>query len=110
MHLNYGMTILITKINKNPNVAIAADNIQIEGIAEIIGHPYDENNKEFLELFKNKHYMSYRMYSKLKDEVVIKVDCKKITIWKSSDEKTYRYYLHVEEKKAEREHYSPNKN
>ena len=98
------------QITNNPNVAIAADNIQIEGIAHIIGHPFDEDNKNFLELFKKKHYISYKLYSKLKDEVVIKVDCKKITLWNYSSGKPFRYYLYEDQKKAEREHYSPDKN
>lgn len=95
------------QIKNNPNVAIAADNIQIEGIAHIVGHPYTEENKTFLELYKKKHYISFKMYSKLEDEVVIKVDCKKITLWKYSSEKPFRYYLYADTKKAEREQYFP---
>jgi general stress protein 26 len=98
------------QIKNNPNVAIAADNVQIEGIAQIIGHPYDDNNKKFLELFKKKHYMSYRLYSKLNDEVVIKIDSKKITLWQNNSGKLFRYYLYPEQKKAIREHYLPEKN
>ena len=98
------------QIKNNPNVAVATDNVQIEGTAEIVGHPYDEENKNFLELFKKKHYMSYKLYSKLKDEVVIKIDSKKITLWKYSSGKSFRYYLYIDEKKAERKYYSPDKN
>ena len=54
--------------------------------------------------------MSYKLYSKLKDEVVIKIDSKKITLWKYSSGKSFRYYLYIDEKKAERKYYSPDKN
>jgi len=94
------------QIKNNPNVAVADGNIQIEGTAHIIGHPFDAKNKVFLELFEKKHYMSYKLYSNLKDEVVIQIDCKKITLWKYSSGKPHRFYLYIDEKKAERENYA----
>jgi uncharacterized pyridoxamine 5'-phosphate oxidase family protein len=38
------------QIYRNKNVALCVDNIQIEGIAKIIGKTNDEQNKEIMEI------------------------------------------------------------
>lgn len=37
---------------KNPNVALCVDNIQIEGVAKIKHHPFEDENKMFIDIFK----------------------------------------------------------
>ncbi|MFW9881032.1 MAG: pyridoxamine 5'-phosphate oxidase family protein [Candidatus Thorarchaeota archaeon] len=83
------------QISDNNNVALCFGNIQIEGLAEIKGHPFNNENSFFLELYKESHNLSYQLYSHLEDEVVIEVIPKLITIWKydNTGKKSYRDFL-----------------
>ncbi|AZO94888.1 hypothetical protein [Halocella sp. SP3-1] len=83
------------QLEKNPNVALCVDNIQIEGIALKKGHILNEKNKEFLDLYKEKHYGSYEAYSHIEDNVLIKVEPKLITLWKYEGNKSLREFLYI---------------
>lgn len=50
----------------NPNVALCVDNIQIEGVAEELGLPVE--NQRFCEHFKECYKGSYDAYTGLKNE------------------------------------------
>jgi uncharacterized pyridoxamine 5'-phosphate oxidase family protein len=89
---------------KNPNVALCAANIAIEGVATIGKHTMDPENEQFIELYKKHHLGSYNKYSRLESNVVIRVDPTRVIFWKYDDErKPYREILHVGEGRAERE-------
>ncbi len=90
---------------QNPNVALCADNLQIEGIAGVRGHPLDDNDKEFIELFKKEHDGSFEKYSHLRDEVVIEVEPKLVTLWKYEGLNPLRDFLYVSEGNASREYF-----
>lgn len=109
--VNIGLRILMQTGNKflkyeqivqNPQVALCRDNIQIEGIARIIGHPLEERNTDFIELYKAKHNISYTLYSHLEDEVVIEIIPSKITLWKYIDSKPCRDFIYPKERIAKR--------
>ena len=36
----------------NHKVAFAIENLQVEGVAELKGHPYDDENADFLEAYR----------------------------------------------------------
>ena len=92
------------QITENPNVALSAGNIQIEGIAKITGHPSE--NRFFAETYQLAHPSSYEKYSHLKDEVVIEIIPHLVTFWKYSDgQKPYRDFIDVKKKEACREYY-----
>lgn len=93
------------QIERNPNVALCAANVQIEGIAKIRNHPFDASNAELLELFKTKHVLAFNTYAHLKNQIVIEVEPKFITFWKYIDSKPLRDCLYVEKAKAQREYY-----
>ena len=45
---------------KNSNVALAAgDDLQIEGVASLRGHPMDEKNSDFIKVFKSNRPEMY---------------------------------------------------
>ena len=89
---------------KNPNVALCAANIAIEGVATIGKHTMDPENEQFIELYKKHHLGSFNAYSRLESNVVIRVDPTRIVFWKYDDErKPCREILHVREGRAERE-------
>ena len=71
----------VYQITHNNKVALCIDNLQIEGLAKIVGHPFDNKNNLFIELYKEKHNSAYQKYSSLADEVVIEVTINKISRW-----------------------------
>ncbi|MBP2644976.1 MAG: hypothetical protein H6Q75_416 [Firmicutes bacterium] len=95
----------VRQIQENTQVALCANNLQIEGIAQIKGSPMDVTNIYFIDEFKRQHESSYNNYSRIADEVVIEVAPSKITLWKYENGIPFRDFLLVEEKKAYREYY-----
>lgn len=93
----------VKQIKINPNVALCVGNIQIEGTAILLGHPF--TCPPFLEKFSRVHTDSKEQYSKMKDEVVIKVDPKKVVFWKYEDGKPLRDFLNLETQTAYRKYY-----
>lgn len=97
------------QIIKNPNVALCIDNIQIEGNARIKGHPFDEENKAFIEEFKKVNNGSFNAYSHMENEVVVEIEPVSITLWKYEEGKPLRDFLNLQNKKAYREYYDNGK-
>lgn len=95
------------QMENNSKVALCIDNIQIEGTVRINGHPSDNNNTRYRELYKMKHEGSYVKYSMIETEVVIEVIPLLITIWKYINNQPCRDFLFVNEK-AIREYYYTN--
>jgi hypothetical protein len=58
---------------KNPKVALVKNSLQIEGTAELCGHPSEKQNEKFTQLLKKYRPDSYNMYSCVESEVVVKV-------------------------------------
>jgi len=86
------------QILKNPNVALCVDNIQIEGIAYIKGHPQLEENKKFVDYCLENGYESFKRYMKNKTTALIQVEPKLITLWKGNG----REYLDLDKQTAYR--------
>jgi hypothetical protein len=51
------------QIVKNPNVAVNIDFIQVEGTATLEGHPLDEKNSDFLEVFMRTQPDAFEEYN-----------------------------------------------
>ncbi len=92
---------------KNPNVAFCLDNIQIEGTARIRKHPFAEENKEFIDTYKEKYRGSYDAYSHIENGVVVEVEPTFVTLWKYEDNHSLRDFLDIRQNKAHREIYVP---
>lgn len=93
------------QISQNKNVSLCFYNISIECIAEDIGTWKDTKNDKILELYKSVHPNSFENYGLFKNQVVIHIVPRKVTMWKYIDGKPYRDYLYIPEKKAIRELY-----
>jgi hypothetical protein len=93
------------QIAGNKNVAVCRENFQIEGTAEIAGHPTRPENRRFLAEFEKVHNSSFKRYSFRDSEVVIAVKPRKAIIWKYIDKKPCRDFIDFEAKKAWREYY-----
>lgn len=94
------------QITRNANVALCIGNMQIEGTASIIGHPFSEENERFVDLYKKRHARSFKLYSHLQDEVVIKIKPTKVTLWKYDlfrGGKSYRDFLSISDRRAYRQ-------
>lgn len=89
------------QIKSNNKVALCIDNIQIEGIAKILGNPFDEYNNKFLKKYKQIHESAYNKYSHTKNEIVIEVCPILITIWKYENELGIRKVINLESQTLE---------
>lgn len=58
----------------NPSVALCFDNIQIEGLAEQLGHPLAECNAVFAAAYQQAYPGSYAAYSGIETEVLFRVE------------------------------------
>ena len=62
------------QIRANANVALCVGNLQVEGRAMIRGAPFDPNNKEYIELYKEKHLRYYNKFVKMPDTTIITIE------------------------------------
>ena len=94
------------QIEQNPNVALCADNLQIEGEAKIIGNPTDKSNPEIIETYLNDFTTDNKSSIDSQYEVIIKVTPILISLWKSDEKiKAYKDFLNVVDETAKREIY-----
>jgi len=93
------------QILENNNVALCYLNIQIEGIANIIGKTNDEQYIEIMEIYKKYFLKSYETYSHYEKEVLIEIIPKKIIKWDYKNGKPYRIFFDIENKNVNKEMY-----
>lgn len=86
-------------IMNNSNVALATSNIQIRGICSNVGHPFDEQNKKFLNYFKKYYSSAYTKYSHLKNERVYEITPIMVKLWIYEDESPCIAILDCEKQK-----------
>jgi len=84
------------QIVKNPNVALCINNIQIQGVAHIKGHPSLAENKPVLDYLLKKPDSPVNHYVKHKNCVFIEVKIDKIQTWTNHK----REYVDVNKKEA----------
>ena len=85
------------QIARNQNVALCLNNIQIEGVAHIKGHPSAYENKAVLEHLIKRCPENNR-YVKRKNTVLVEVKIGNITMWNNND----REYINPAQKSAYR--------
>lgn len=68
---------------KNDNVAVCKENIQIEGVGNILGHPTEDHNQEVIHYCLDHGYDDFKKYMKYKNAVLVEVEPKKIGLWKN---------------------------
>jgi len=87
------------QISANPNVAISAGNLQIEGIATIKSHPLHEENAEFIDIFRRTQpeifEIASRIHFKRPDIKVLDIAPKRMTLWIGSAEPGAESYLDI---------------
>ncbi len=80
----------------NPQVALCAENIQIEGVCEEIGHPL--NNNLFCDVYKECFEGSFNRYSSLENETVFVVKPTYVERWIYVDGVPFIEIFNVEKK------------
>ena len=93
------------QIIANPMVALCIDNVQIEGIASVLGHTLDSNNRIFAQAYEIYHKGSFDLYSSLPDTFLIKVIPTKITLWEYDGKEPYRAFFDLENQIYLKEYY-----
>ena len=96
----YKASTKLTQISENPKVAFSGQNISIEGIAKITGSTLDEQNKLFLEKYKEIHPNLLKKYSNSEEDQVIEVNPTLISLFKHEDGVPKIFYLDVEKQTA----------
>lgn len=76
-----------SQIKSNPNVALCASNLQIEGVCKEIGNPTD--NIEFCRLYREFYPSAYELYSNLGSEVLFGIEPVFIQKWIYENGKPY---------------------
>jgi general stress protein 26 len=93
-HVNEGLVIYFQtgeyylktqQIRANPNVAISVGLMDIEGVAEIIGHPKD--NDFVLKKLGEKHPNAVERWSSLPNQVIVKIEIQMARQWRYVDNK-----------------------
>ncbi|MDR2660395.1 MAG: pyridoxamine 5'-phosphate oxidase family protein [Spirochaetaceae bacterium] len=95
------------QICENNEVGLCVDNIQIEGIANIIGKTNDKQKHitEIMEIYKKYHLNSYKTYSNIDKEVLIEIIPVKIIKWDYENGKPYRIFISINDKTVKKEMY-----
>jgi len=93
----------IDQIKRNPNVAFCVDNIQMQGLARIIGN-WDKNPTILREYLK-VHKSSYEKFKNLKAEIVVETELKRIEMWEYRENKPYLIRIDLDKSEIVEEEY-----
>jgi uncharacterized pyridoxamine 5'-phosphate oxidase family protein len=90
----------IKQIKKNPNVALARDNMSIKGVAKILGRPLDEKSRIGAKAIKKKRPKEFEIFSHIFGMIMMKVTPSYIKSWVRVDNKYQIEHLDLENKRA----------
>ena len=96
------------QICENNHVALCTDNIQIEGVANIIektNNNEDDNILKIMEIYKKYYKSSYEIYSHNENEVLIEIIPTKIIKWDYENKKPFRVFMDIRNKTIRKEMY-----
>lgn len=73
LFMSWGHHTKCVQIRGNPRVAVCRDNVQIEGVAEILGSPLDEKNQRYAEIYREKLPRDFEAFARVPGMVLVKV-------------------------------------
>ena len=88
------------QIRGNPRVALCRDNVQIEGVAEILGSPLDERNERYTEVLRAKYPESHARFAREPGMVIVQVVPTSIAVFDQIDGQLCLKCLDLEAKTA----------
>jgi len=106
-HVNDGLEIMFQtgqnsekalQMQKNPYVALAVSNLQIEALATMLGHPLNDCNIHFVNLYKQKFPKYFQLYSGSEHEVLFVCKPLKVTLYKYIDGVPLQVVIDIEKK------------
>lgn len=87
----------ITQLSKNPKVALTLNNIQIEGVAEVLGSP--SSFQEIGDIFRAKFSDRwFETFSKIEEMVLVRVEVKHIVRFENINHRFYLQRVDLENK------------
>ncbi|MBN1682441.1 pyridoxamine 5'-phosphate oxidase family protein [Candidatus Bathyarchaeota archaeon] len=90
----------ILQIKKNPQVALARDNISMKGIAEILGPLTDEKSKVGVEVTRKKRSRELENYGRIPGMIMFKVEPYYVKSWVQIDRRFYIEHMDLKNKTA----------
>jgi general stress protein 26 len=78
----------IKNIEQNKKVALNIGSMYFKGVAKILDHP--TQNKKFIEKIKEKHPRTYKSYTNLPNEVLIRIKLTECKIWNVDSKENIR--------------------
>lgn len=88
------------QIEKNPKVALCKDQVQIEGVAEILGNLLDESVKKYTDVMRGKFPEAIKSWERRPGMVILKVKPTLVVTGGSFDSEVYIDFLDLENEKA----------
>ena len=73
----------LEQIEKNPNIALCADTMQIKGKGKILGYASDEKNKEIMMEYKNILPESFELFASNPEAVLAEFTLVQCKWWKN---------------------------
>lgn len=92
------------QLEANPHVAFSVDNISVDCVATIKGHP--TNELDFLTRYQDKHKGSFENYTHMQSNRVIELTPVRIQRWDYIDGEPYIVTLDLTNETLQNEHYS----
>jgi general stress protein 26 len=91
----------IMHLKSNPNIALCLKNLQIEGIAEVLGNAFEEKFNDIADLFRIKFSPRwYDTFSHIKEMVLVKIIPKKITKFENINRRFHLQNVDLENEKV----------
>ena len=90
------------QIRDNPRVALCKHNMQMEGMAEILGNPLDPDNSKYADIFRKRVPEEFRIFSSQDGMVMVRVVPTRVTTLVNANDWLYLETLDVENGKASR--------
>jgi uncharacterized pyridoxamine 5'-phosphate oxidase family protein len=88
------------QIQENPRVALCKDNVQIEGVAEILGSLLGEGNSEYTGIIRAKFPEAVEEWEQYPAMVIVRVRPTAVVIGVSIDDEPYLEHLDLENETA----------
>jgi len=88
------------QIRGNPKVALCRDNLTMEGLAEILGNPLDQKNKEYVEIYRNKLPHDFAGFARIPGMVLVKVKPAFVVSWVRIKNRFFLEHLDLESQRA----------
>ena len=94
--MSWGHHTKCVQIRGSPRIALCRDNVQIEGVAEILGSPLEERNKGYADLLREKYPDDHARFAGEPGMVIVRVLPSSVTVFVKADDQFFLKCLDVE--------------